>query len=706
MAFRTLLADVLPELARADERDELRAQEDADQQRGGPRDQHAAHQPASAACASASATASRPTPREAFTSTASPARTSLGTSVAACAASATTCDSPANASAVARLRSPTATSSVHAARGRVRADLGVEARLLRPELEHVAEHRDAARLAGGRGEVVEGRAHGHRVGVVAVVDDGDTALQAPALAAPSAERDRHRAAWSDPDRACGGDRREQVPAQVLLLEVELQPDPLAARVDRDVAFRRLRDERDVAAGAEHDGREVVAAVWIEQRLVRRDHGGAVRGQVGDQLRLGGRDRLDRAEQLEVRRADVDDHADVGLGDVRQLGDLAGAAHAHLQHERLGALRCGEQLQRQPDLRVEVAAADERPAMRRQQRGEDVLRRGLAGRAGDRDRLGAERAAPCAGERLERGERVVGGEQDAGGRAFRVLGVRGRDEHAPGACRERLRGEAAAVVRLAGQADEQVARGDVARVDRDASGTRGVRRRRGEPRAGRLGDPLGRSRTSSREDAPERLARDRHVVERDLARRRRAPAPARGPCRRSRRRRPRCASAIACPIARAAVDLAHRTPCRRRRGSRAMIASGSSERGLSDVTIVRSARRAAISPISGRLPLSRSPPQPNTHHRRPSGERARGVEDVLERVGRVRVVDEHGERLALVDRLEAAGHAPGVRQRRGDPRRAGRRARAPRRRAPSTFETLKRPGQRRAQLRSVPPASAR
>ena len=43
--------------------------------------------------------------------------------------------------------------------------------------------------------------------------------------------------------------------------------------------------------------------------------------VGDQLRLGGRHRLDRAEQLDVNRTDVCDHADVRFGDHRQLGDL-------------------------------------------------------------------------------------------------------------------------------------------------------------------------------------------------------------------------------------------------------------------------------------------------------------------------------------------------------------------------------------------------
>jgi hypothetical protein len=47
-----------------------------------------------------------------------------------------------------------------------------------------------------------------------------------------------------------------------------------------------------------------------------------------------------------------------------------------------------------------------------------------------------------------------------------------------------------------------------------------------------------------------------------------------------------------------------------------IAAGSSERGLSSVTTRTSARRAATSPISGRLPRSRSPPQPSTTMTRP------------------------------------------------------------------------------------------
>ena len=49
----------------------------------------------------------------------------------------------------------------------------------------------------------------------------------------------------------------------------------------------------------------------------------------------------------------------------------------------------------------------------------------------------------------------------------------------------------------------------------------------------------------------------------------------------------------------------------------MIASGSSERGLSEVTITRSASAAAAFPISGRFARSRSPPAPKTTCTRPS-----------------------------------------------------------------------------------------
>ena len=87
----------------------------------------------------------------------------------------------------------------------------------------------------------------------------------------------------------------------------------------------------------------------------------------------------------------------------------------------------------------------------------------------------------------------------------------------------------------------------------------------------------------------------------------------------------------------------------------MIARGSSLRGLSEVTTARSASRLTTSPMSGRFARSRSPPQPKTQITRRRRKPACLGEDVLERLGRVRVVDEDGEGLALVHRLEAARH---------------------------------------------------
>ena len=54
------------------------------------------------------------------------------------------------------------------------------------------------------------------------------------------------------------------------------------------------------------------------------------------LRLG--DRLQRPQQLQVHGPDVRDRGHVGLGDLAQLGDLAEAAHRHLQHQHLGLRR--------------------------------------------------------------------------------------------------------------------------------------------------------------------------------------------------------------------------------------------------------------------------------------------------------------------------------------------------------------------------------
>ena len=105
------------------------------------------------------------------------------------------------------------------------------------------------------------------------------------------------------------------------------------------------------------------------------------------------------------------------------------------------------------------------------------------------------------------------------------------------------------------------------------------------------------------------------------------------------------------------------PARRRRIS-ARIAAGSSERGLSSVTMATSARPAAMAPICGRLPRSRSPPAPNTTISRPRGVRAQRQQHRLQAVRRVGVVDIGlAAPRAGADALQAAGRAFDALQRR-------------------------------------------
>ncbi len=250
----------------------------------------------------------------------------------------------------------------------------------------------------------------------------------------------------------------------------------------------------------------------EQRLVRRDDGCRAGRERPDQLGLGGRDRLERAEQLEMDRAEADDHTDVGFGDLRELGDLAGPAHRHLQHEHLGAGRRRQDLQRQADLGVEVRLARDRAPLRSEHREQEVFRRGLAGRAGDADDPGSELTPPRRGQPLERRERVLGGEDRRPGRAGRRgadlsrerFGVREVGEDAPGAGRHGRGPECAAVNVRPGKPDEQRAGLDGAGVDLRAGRTiAGVERRVQEARAGGVRHSLGIPALHRRESKPVR-----------------------------------------------------------------------------------------------------------------------------------------------------------------------------------------------------------
>ena len=152
-------------------------------------------------------------------------------------------------------------------------------------------------------------------------------------------------------------------------------------------------ERDVAALTEAVDLDVgPRQVRLEVGLVGRDDGRPARRQRLDQLRLRLRDALDRAEELEVDGADRRDDPHVRPRDLAELGDLPEAAHAHLDDRDLGVRLELAERQRKADLVVLASLGRHGARVRPAKRGEDVLGRGLRGRARDGDDL---RTAPRA-----------------------------------------------------------------------------------------------------------------------------------------------------------------------------------------------------------------------------------------------------------------------------------------------------------------------
>ena len=144
----------------------------------------------------------------------------------------------------------------------------------------------------------------------------------------------------------------------------------------------------------------------------------------------------------MHRADARDHADVRSCHRAQLGDLADPAHAHLADDDLGVGLDPRQRQRQADLVVVPALGRDGLRVRPAHRGEDVLRRRLAGRAGDPDDAGRAPTPHGAAESGDPGECIL------------------RDERRSSPSRERVSGEVLAPV----DGKEEVALLDAPRVD--------------------------------------------------------------------------------------------------------------------------------------------------------------------------------------------------------------------------------------------------
>src|SRR6266487_4126976 len=97
-----------------------------------------------------------------------------------------------------------------------------------------------------------------------------------------------------------------------------------------------------------------------------------------------------------------DDADLGPRVRSQFRDLAEPPHRELENAELGLVLEATERQGDAEFVVEAALRGHGAALRSADRGEQILRRGLADRAGDRDDAGARTVANSLSQRRERG----------------------------------------------------------------------------------------------------------------------------------------------------------------------------------------------------------------------------------------------------------------------------------------------------------------
>ena len=281
-------------------------------------------------------------------------------------------------------------------------------------------------------------------------------------------------------------------------EVQLDEAHLAVRKGQLDAQARSAvvgaDQANVRGALRAEGHQTPArepGLGEHPGIVRVRHRGRRFAQPVEHLALGVRDAVDRAAPFQVHRADVGDDAHLRIGPGDEPGDLSQMVHPAFDHRVAVLGRQPQQGERYSDLVVQVPFRLHRAAGGFQDRGDQLLGRGLSRRAGHRDdaEIG-EPLAPGVGERAERPARIRGG-KERGGRFRRLhlfadpLRRSARNEDRGGAVLGRLCRELACVVLLADQGDEERALLWLARIGEDAFEAEG--RRAGEDlRAGAEG----------------------------------------------------------------------------------------------------------------------------------------------------------------------------------------------------------------------------
>ncbi|MCB5293493.1 hypothetical protein BJQ90_02943 [Arthrobacter sp. SO3] len=150
-------------------------------------------------------------------------------------------------------------------------------------------------------------------------------------------------------------------------------------------------------------------------VVQVEYGGAGGGQGFDEFALGPGNVLHAAKLAGVGRADAKNNSDVGAHHLREVADVAHARGTHLNHEVTGVGTGLEDGERDPDFAVVGTLRGNGPAFAGQDPGQQVLRGGLAGGAGNADHgqwlavgrtAGADPADGFGGQCAHREDRVL------------------------------------------------------------------------------------------------------------------------------------------------------------------------------------------------------------------------------------------------------------------------------------------------------------
>ena len=385
----------------------------------------------------------------------------------------------------------------------------------------------------------------------------------------------------------------------------------------------------------------------ELRIVAVDHRRAARLDALEDFRLGVGDLLDRAEELQMHRLDRGDDRDMRAHQPGQRRNLAGVVHAHFEHGVTRALRAARQRQRHAPVIVVGRGRRMGLAAARQREPQRLLRAGLADRAGDADELRIAARARGAG-RAARSASSTSGTISSGASFGIARGLVRRNHREARARLQRGRHEIMAVAHV-GQREERLAGAERAACRST------VPSRRPAARPARRA-PIAAAIASTVQSA----LRSCHLLERRLdrlvvAERQRpiaddlagfmALAGDQQHIARLAATRPRCGS----PRGGRRSRTRRAPPSGSRRGSSA----GFSLRGLSSVTMTRSAVSRRDRAHQRALALVAVAAAAEHHDKLALHVGPQRLKRLVERVGLVRVVDEDRRAVALADEIEPA-----------------------------------------------------